>query len=112
MTESLEAVVETPLLLIDPVVACALPAHQLLILKPEFDLLLGIVDAVAAVADVAANIDRVVSADGAWAAGERVRGAEDGTAGLDGIAAFPDHGADGAGVHVCCVLELCCIELR
>lgn len=51
-------------------------------------------------ADVAADIEGEVATDGAGGRGERVGGAEDGTAGLDGVTAFPDHGADGAGAHV------------
>lgn len=52
-------------------------------------------------ADVAADVDGVVTTDGARGGGKGVGGTEDGTAGLDGITALPDHGADGARVHVC-----------
>jgi len=45
-------------LLIDPVVRGLLPGLDLAVLEPEGDLLLGILDAIAAVADVAANILR------------------------------------------------------
>lgn len=69
-------------------------------------------------ADVAADIDGVVATDGARGRGKRVGGTEDGcvnglakmsqgkksrqhtAAGLDSITALPDHGADGARVHV------------
>ena len=44
--------------------------------------------------------DGVVATDGARLGGERVGGAEDLAAGLDGVTAFPDHGADGAAAHV------------
>jgi hypothetical protein len=43
----------------------------------------------------------VVTTDGAWGGSGRVGGAEEDTASLDGITALPDHGADGAGTHVC-----------
>lgn len=66
----------------------------------QLDLLLGVLDAVGAVADIAADSEGVVAADGAGGGGERVGGTEDSTAGLDGIEALPDHGDDGAGVHV------------
>lgn len=41
-----------------------------------------------------------VTTDGARGGGERVGGTEEDTAGLDGVATLPDHGADGAGTHV------------
>ncbi|KAF2024294.1 hypothetical protein EK21DRAFT_104780 [Setomelanomma holmii] len=88
-------------LLIDPVKLSALPALDLALLEPQSNLLLAVLDAVGAVAHVAAHVERVVAADGAGRRGERVGGAEDGAAGLDGVTAFPDHGADGAGAHVC-----------
>jgi hypothetical protein len=43
----------------------------------------------------------VVTTDGARGRGERVGGAEEDTAGLDGVTTLPDHGADGAATHVC-----------
>jgi hypothetical protein len=70
-------------LLVDPVVLGGLPAVELVLLEPESNLLLGVLDGVGTVADVA------------------VGGTEKGTAGLDGVTALPDHGADGARVHVC-----------
>lgn len=101
-----------------------LPGLELLRLEPESNLLLGGVDGVGAVADVAADVllrekllkdctDRSsklkgmsrtyngeVTTDGAGGGGKRVGGTEDDTAGLDGVTALPDHGADGAGGHV------------
>jgi hypothetical protein len=44
------------LLLVDPVVGGLLPALELLRLEPESDLLLGRLDGVGAVADVAADV--------------------------------------------------------
>jgi hypothetical protein len=58
------------------------------------------------VADVAADVNGVVTTDGAGGRGEGVGGTEDGTAGLDGVTALPDHGADGARVHVCCNVSI------
>ncbi len=107
------------LFLIDPVVLSTLPALDLAVFEPESDLLLGVLDAVGAVADVAADIDGIVTTDGTWLGGERVGGTEedcsyqyneDGsvwvglgkhtTASLDGITTFPDHGADGSAAHI------------
>jgi hypothetical protein len=89
-------------LLVDPVVLGRLPGLNLTLLEPQSNLLLAVLDAVGAVAHVAANIESEVAADGARGRGKGVGGTEDGTAGLDGVTAFPDHGADGAGTHVCC----------
>jgi hypothetical protein len=88
-------------LLINPVELSWLPLVDLLLLEPERNLLLCVLDAVTAVADVAANVDGEVATDGAWQAVLGVGGTEDGTAGLDGITTFPDHGANWAGGHVC-----------
>jgi len=41
-----------------------------------------------------------VTTNGTRGRGEGVGGSEEDTAGLDGVAALPDHGADGAGGHV------------
>jgi hypothetical protein len=43
-------------LLIDPVVLCALPLEDFFGFEPQCDLLLGVFDGVAAVADVAADV--------------------------------------------------------
>lgn len=77
-----------------------LPRLNLTLLEPESDLLLGVLDAVGAVADVASDVDGVVAADGAGGGGERVGGSEENTAGLDGITTFPDHGADWSAAHI------------
>lgn len=110
-----------------------LPRLDLAVLEPEGDFLLGVLDGVGAVADVAADVLLVVSifflqqsilhiswffslyvlrrrgrftyngevtTDGAGLRGERVGGTEDLAAGLDGVTALPDHGANGAAAHV------------
>ena len=89
------------LLLVNPVVLSGLPALDLAVLEPESNLLLAVLNGVGAVADVAANVEGVVATDGAGGGGEGVGGTEDGAAGLDDVTALPDHGADGAGAHVC-----------
>lgn len=48
-------------LLVDPGSRVALPGDNLLSLEPQVDLLLGVLDAVGAVADVAADIDGEVA---------------------------------------------------
>jgi hypothetical protein len=50
---------------------------DLTLLEPESDFLLGVLDAVGAVADVAADIDGVVTTDGTWLGGKRVGGTEE-----------------------------------
>jgi hypothetical protein len=88
-------------LLVDPVVLGGLPAVELVLLEPEGNLLLSVLDGVGTVADVATDVNGEVATDGARGGGSGVGGTEKGTAGLDGVAALPDHGADGARVHVC-----------
>jgi len=87
-------------LLVNPVELGRLPAVDLILLEPEGNLLLCGLDAVGSVADVAANVDGEVTADGAWGAVLWVGGAKDDTAGLDGVTTLPDHGADWARGHV------------
>jgi hypothetical protein len=87
-------------LLVDPVVLSRLPGLNLTLLEPESNLLLAVLNGVGAVAHVAANVEGEVATDGAGGGGEGVGGTEDGAAGLDGVTALPDHGADGAGAHV------------
>jgi hypothetical protein len=64
-------------LLVDPVEGSGLVADGLTILEPEGNLLLGVLDGVGAVADVAADIDGEVTTDGARGGGEGVGGTED-----------------------------------
>lgn len=46
------------------------------------------------------SYNSVVTTDGAWSRGHWVGGTEDLATDLAGLAALPDHGADGAGCHV------------
>src|ERR1700712_5763397 len=62
--------------LIDPVVLGGLVCLDLTLLEPESDLLLGVLDAVGAVADVAADVDGEVTTDGARGGGKGVGGTE------------------------------------
>ena len=66
----------------------------------QLDLLLSVLNGVRAVANVAADGKGEVTTDGARGGGEGVGGAEEDTAGLDGVTSLPDHGADGARGHV------------
>jgi hypothetical protein len=91
-------------LLVNPVELSRLPLVNLLLLEPKSNLLLCVLNAIATVADIAADINGKVTTDGTWQAVLRVGSTEDGAAGLDGITTFPDHGADGAGGHVCGIL--------
>lgn len=65
-------------LLVDPVELRALVADNLRVLEPESNLLLGVLDGVGTVADVAADVDGVVATDGAGGRGQGVGGTEDG----------------------------------
>ena len=64
--------------------------------EPQRDLLVGAVDAVAAMADVAADVNAEVAADRAGRAVERLGLAEHLAAGEDGVLALPHHAADRA----------------
>lgn len=87
-------------LLVNPLGLGGLPLEDLGRREPEGNLLLGVLNAVGAVADIAADIDGVVTTDGAGGGSQGVGGTEDGAAGLDSVLALPDHGADGAAQHV------------
>lgn len=58
--------------------------------EPERNLALGILDAVRAVADVAANVNGIVAADGSRVAGEGIGLAEDLAAGLYDVLSLED----------------------
>lgn len=77
-----------------------LVGDDIALLEPQSNLLLGVLDAVGAVADVAASDNGKVAADGAGLRGQGVGGTEQDTAGLDGVKALPDHGDNGAAQHV------------
>jgi hypothetical protein len=64
-------------LLVDPVELGSLVADDVTLLEPESDLLLGVLDGVGAVADVAADIDGEVTTDGARGGGSGVGGTQD-----------------------------------
>jgi len=68
--------------------------------EPELDLVLGGLDGIGAMADVAADVDAIITTDGAGERGGGVGLAEHDAASLDGVEALPDHAADGAGRHV------------
>ena len=104
-------------LLIDPVELGRLPALNLLRLEPQSNLLLCALHAVGAVANVAADIDGIVTTDGTWGGLEWVGSAEDGcsgsvashgewlsakltSTGLAGVTTLPDHGDDWTAQHV------------
>jgi hypothetical protein len=64
-------------LLVDPAGLSGLVADNIAVLEPESDLLLGALDGIGAVADVSADIDGKVTADGTRGGGQRVGGAEE-----------------------------------
>jgi len=76
------------------------PGGEFFRLEPEVDFLVGSFDGVRTVDDVSADIDAVVTSDGA---GSRVEGSsftEHLSASSDGISTFPNHGNNGAGSDV------------
>lgn len=65
-------------LLVDPVELGGLPVDKVLLLEPERNLLLSVLDRVGAVADVAADVNGEITTDGARGGGKGVGGTEDG----------------------------------
>lgn len=63
-------------LLVDPVELGGLVADNLTLLEPQGNLLLGVLDGVGAVADVAADVDGEVTTDGTGGGSQGVGGAE------------------------------------
>lgn len=87
-------------LFVDPVESGGLVAEDLLGLEPQRNLLLGGLDRVGAVADIATNINGKVTTNGAGLGSQGVGGTEDGAASLDDVLTLPDGGDNGAGAHV------------
>jgi len=88
-------------LLVNPTLLSAGPARDFALAgEPQGYFLLGTIDSVGAVADVAPDIDGIVEADGARGGGERVGSTENETADLDDLTALPHHGDDWAGGHI------------
>jgi len=86
--------------LVDPVVRAGLPAHQLLWLEPQADLLLGTLYRVTAVADVPADLDAEIPSDGAWFGLSGVGLTQHHSASFHCTLALPNHGNYWARVHV------------
>jgi len=83
-------------LLVDLALEDGVPVGDLVGLEPEGELGLGSIGGVGAVADVAADLNGEVAADGAREGVGGVGGAEEGAAALDDAEARPAHGDDGA----------------
>jgi len=75
------------------------PVYELLRLEPEGDFLLGGLDRVGTVDDVATEIDAEVTTDGAGKGSLRIRFAHHHSAGLGSVFSFPDHWDNWAGGH-------------
>ena len=86
--------------LVDPVKLSRLPALDLLLAEPQSNLLLGALNAVGAVANVAADIDGKIAANGTRSGFQRFGCTQDGTASLDDVTTFPDHCADRTRGHI------------
>lgn len=87
-------------LLVDPIELGTLVLLNFLRLEPQSNFLLGRLNTIGAVADVSANIDGIVTSDGARGGSERIGSTENGSTGLAGVSSFPDHGEDGAREHI------------
>merc|ERR1719376_90808 len=87
-------------LLVDPVLLGGGPGTKLLGLEPETNLVVGRLNCVGAVTDVAPDMDGEVSPDGSGEGGSRVRLTKHNTTSLHCVQTLPNHGADRAAGHV------------
>jgi len=87
-------------LFINPGLLSRSPGGEFFRLEPEVDFLVGSFDGVRTVDDVSADIDAVVTSDGARSRVEGSSFTEHLSASSDGISTFPDHGNNGAGSDV------------
>merc|ERR1719180_700916 len=87
-------------LLVDPVLLGGGPVAKLLWLEPETNLMVGRLNGVGAVADVAPDVDGEVSPDGPGEGSSRVRLTKHNTTSLHCVQTLPNHGADRAAGHV------------
>merc|ERR1719342_662469 len=87
-------------LLVDPVLLGGGPVAELLGLEPESNLVVGRLNGIGTVADVAPNMNGKVSPDGSREGSSRVRLSKHDTTSLHCVQTLPNHGADGAAGHV------------
>jgi hypothetical protein len=87
-------------LLVDPSVVGKLVGLNFLLLEPQANLLLGSFDRVGTVADVSADVNGVITTNGAWGRLKRVGGTKDGTTLLNNVLTLPDGSDDRTGSHV------------
>lgn len=77
-----------------------LPVEDLTLLEPKGDLLLGILNRVRSVADVATDLNAEITTDSAGGRLQGVGSTEHLTSSGNGLLALPDHGNDGSAEHV------------
>lgn len=87
-------------LFVNPIDGSGLPVDKFFLIEPQGNFLVSGFNSIRAVDDVAANLDAVVTTDGAGHGIGGVGGAQHLTAGLDNIQALPHHGNHWAGAHV------------
>merc|ERR1719186_458972 len=87
-------------LLVDPVLLGGGPVTELLRLEPEGNLVVGRLNSIGAMADVAPNMDGEVSPDGSREGSGRVRLTKHNTTSLHCVQTLPNHGTDRAASHV------------
>jgi len=87
-------------LLIDPGEERWLVINNFLLLEPQTDLLLGRLDRVGPMADIATDINGIITTNGTGSGLQRVGGSKNDTTLLDNVLAFPNSGQNRAGLHV------------
>merc|ERR1719186_875285 len=87
-------------LLVDPVLLGRGPVTELLRLEPEGNFVVGRLNSIGTMADVAPDMDGKVSPDGSGKGSGRVRLTKHNTTSLHCVQTLPNHGADRAAGHV------------
>lgn len=86
--------------LVEPILGRRLPGDQLLLAKPQGNLLLGGSDGIRAVNDVASYLYAEITTNRSRQRVHGIGGAKHLATGFHHIQSLPDHGNDGTGAHV------------
>merc|ERR1739848_587040 len=76
------------------------PSLQLTLLKPKSNFMVSRFNTVRPMANIPAQIGTEISPNSTWSGSQRIGFTQHPPTLFDGVQTFPDHGADGARVHV------------
>ncbi|KAH3664594.1 hypothetical protein OGATHE_003409 [Ogataea polymorpha] len=77
-----------------------LVVNKLLLLEPQIDLLLGVLNRVGTVDDVSAHVQSKITSDGTWSRLQWVSGTQQGSTLLDNVLSLPNGGQNWTRHHV------------